>query len=53
MQPTGESGEAVLKVRMTDEDGDNWIATYTLQKQKTKVWRITDCAVNEATGTTV
>ncbi len=53
MQPTGEAGEAVLKVRMTDEDGNNWIATYTLQKQKTKVWRITGCAVNEATGTAV
>jgi hypothetical protein len=53
MQPTGEAGEAVLKVRMTDEDGANWIATYTLHKQKTKVWRITGCAVNEATGTVV
>jgi hypothetical protein len=53
MQPIGEAGEAVLKVRMTDEDGDTWIATYALQKQKTKVWRITGCAVNEATGTAV
>jgi len=53
MQPTGEAGEAVLKVRMTDEDGDAWIATYTLQRQKTKVWRITGCAINEATGTAV
>ena len=53
MQPTGEAGEAVLKVRITDEDGDTWIASYTLQKQKTKVWRITGCSVNEATGTAV
>ena len=53
MQPTGEAGEAVLKVRMTDEDGDTWITTYTLQKQKSKVWRITGCAVDEATGTAV
>ena len=53
MQPTGEAGEAVLKVRMTDEDGDAWIATYTLQRQKTKVWRITGCAITEATGTAV
>jgi hypothetical protein len=45
--------QAVLKVRMTDEDGDTWIATYTLQRQKTKVWRISGCAVNEATGTAV
>lgn len=53
MQPMGEAGEAVLKVRMTDEDGDAWIATYTLQRQKSKVWRITGCAVNESTGTAV
>ena len=53
MQPIGEAGEAVLKVRITDEDGDTWIASYTLQKQKTKVWRITGCSVNEATGTAV
>jgi hypothetical protein len=53
MQPNGEAGEAVLKVRMTDEDGDAWIATYTLQRQKNKTWKITGCAVNEATGTAV
>jgi hypothetical protein len=53
MQPNGEAGEAVLKVQMTDEHGDTWIATYTLQRQKTKVWRITGCAVNESTGTAV
>ena len=53
MQPMGEAGEAMLKVRMTDEDGDAWIATYTLQRQKNKVWRITGCAVSEATGTAV
>lgn len=53
MRPTGEAQEAVLKVRMTDADGDTWMATYTLQKQKRKVWRITGCAVNEAAGTAV
>jgi hypothetical protein len=53
MQPVGEGGEAMLKVQMTDEDGDDWIATYTLQRQKDKAWRITGCAVREATGTRV
>ena len=53
MQPNGEVGEAVLKVQMTDEDGDTWIATYTLQKQKNKTWKITGCAVAEATGAMV
>jgi hypothetical protein len=53
MQPYGEAGEAVLKVQMTDEEGDTWIATYTLQRQKNKTWKITGCAVAEATGTMV
>jgi hypothetical protein len=38
---------------MTDEGGDKWTATYTLQRQKNKVWLITGCAVSEATGTLV
>ena len=53
MQPVGEGREAMLKVQMTDEDGDDWIATYTLERQKDKAWRITGCAVREATGTRV
>ena len=53
MQPRVEVGEAVLKVQMTDEDGDAWIATYTLQRQRHKTWRITGCAVHQATGTMV
>lgn len=53
MQPNGEAGEAVMKVRMTDEDGDAWIATYTLQRQKNKTWKISGCAVASATGTMV
>lgn len=53
MQPSGEAGEAVLKVQMTDEDGNEWVATYTLQRQKNKTWLITGCAVAEATGTMV
>jgi hypothetical protein len=53
MQPRGEAGEAVLKVRMTDGEGESWIATYTLQRLKDKTWRITGCAVAQATGTMV
>jgi hypothetical protein len=29
------------------------MATYTLQRQKNKTWRITGCAVEEAAGTMV
>jgi hypothetical protein len=53
MQPIGEAGEALLMVRMTDDDGSAWIATYTLHKQKNKAWLISGCAVSEATGTAV
>jgi hypothetical protein len=53
MHPGGQGGEAVLKVQLTDENGDLWMATYTLQRQKNKAWRITGCAVEEATGTMV
>jgi hypothetical protein len=53
MQPVGQADDAVLKVQMTDESGDTWTATYTLQKQKNKAWRITGCSVDEATGTLV
>jgi hypothetical protein len=53
MQPHGEASKAILKVQLTDEGGDSWTATYTLQKQKDKAWRITGCEVAEATGTFV
>jgi hypothetical protein len=53
MQPHGEGSQATLEVHMTDEGGDKWTATYTLQRQKNKVWLITGCAVSEATGTLV
>jgi hypothetical protein len=53
MRPSGDAGEAVMKVQMTDADGDPWIATYLLQKQRNKSWRIAGCVVTVATGTLV
>lgn len=53
MQPAGEAKDAELKVQMTDEAGHAWVASYTLQRQKDKAWRITGCTVVEATGTMV
>jgi hypothetical protein len=53
MQPSGNAQDAVLPVQMTDEKGDSWVATYTLQMQKDKTWRITGCVIAEATGTMV
>jgi hypothetical protein len=53
MQPSGHAAEALLEVQMTDADGDVWIASYTLQRQANKTWRITGCSVNQTTGTMV
>ena len=53
MLPSGNATEAELKVQLTDADGDAWIATYVLQRQKNKTWRIAACAVAQATGTMI
>ncbi len=50
LKPTGVANEAVLKVQLTDGGGDPWIAIYTLQKQKSKLWRITGCSVTPASN---
>lgn len=52
-KPRGEGGESMLKVQLTDEDGDVFTATYTLQRQKDKLWRITGCVITEAVGTMI
>lgn len=52
-KPKGDGAVSVLKVQMTDEDGDVWNATYTLQRQKNRQWRITGCVITEAIGTMV
>lgn len=43
-------GTAVQRVQMIDTRGDAWIATYTLQRQKDKFWRITGCDVQAGRG---
>ncbi len=53
MQPLGHGSDAMLRVQMTDADGDAWVASYTLHKQANHLWRITGCSVAAATGTLV
>lgn len=53
LKPRGIDNEAVLKAHMNDQDGEPWVVTYTLQRQKSKTWRITGCVVNEVVGTTI
>ncbi|MBX3586674.1 MAG: DUF4864 domain-containing protein [Ramlibacter sp.] len=43
-------GTVVQRVQMTDQRGDAWLATYTLQRQKDKAWRITGCEVQGNKG---
>ncbi len=50
LKPKVKGNEAALGVQMTDSEGNDWIAVYTLQRQKNKAWRITGCKVAEASG---
>ena len=43
-------GTVVQRVQMTDLRGEAWLATYTLQRQKDKIWRITGCDVQANKG---
>jgi hypothetical protein len=53
MQPSGDASAAELQVHMVDAQGNSWIATYVLERQRNKTWRIAGCAIAEATGTMV
>jgi hypothetical protein len=53
LKPKGDGALSIIKVQLTDGDGDVWTATYTLQRQKNKQWRITGCVLAEALGSMV
>jgi hypothetical protein len=40
-------------VRLTDENGVNWMAAYTLELQKNKEWLISGCQLQGEQGTFV
>lgn len=50
LKPEGQANNAIQRVQMEDADGDSWLATYTLQRQKNKSWRITGCSLAENKG---
>ena len=50
LRPDGAGGEVMQRVQMTDASGNSWLATYSLQRQKNKSWRISGCAVVENKG---
>ena len=47
LRPEGVRNLVMLPVQMTDDNGRQWLATYTLQQQKDKAWRIAACTVVE------
>ena len=48
----GSGNQAIQRVQMQDTQGDAYLATYTLERQKNKTWRITGCQVMANKGQT-
>jgi Domain of unknown function (DUF4864) len=46
----GVNSRALQRVQMTDMEGEAWLATYSLERQKNGLWRITGCSVVENKG---
>ena len=50
LKPDGKQDTALQRVQITDQAGDLWLATYSLERQKNREWRITGCSVTENKG---
>lgn len=50
LKPEGKEDTALQRVQITDQAGDLWLATYSLERQKNRTWRITGCSVTENKG---
>nr|WP_315431101.1 DUF4864 domain-containing protein [uncultured Albidiferax sp.] len=50
MKPERDGHEIVQPVQMSDAEGATWVAIYTLERQKNKLWRITGCFVQSTNG---
>jgi hypothetical protein len=50
LRPESRADEVIQRVQMRDARGDEWLATYSLQRQKDKAWRITGCQVVKNKG---
>lgn len=46
----GAGNQAVQRVRLQDAAGDSYVAVYTLERQKNKIWLITGCQVVASKG---
>lgn len=45
LKPESKDGLVSQRVQMLDDQGNAWLAIYSLQRQKDKAWRITGCQV--------
>jgi hypothetical protein len=45
-----DSGAVFQRVQITDSSGSSWVATYALDRQKDKSWRISGCVVEQNKG---
>ena len=45
LRPEAVEGGAVLVVHVVDHDGESWLATYQMQRQPDRSWRIDGCVV--------
>jgi Domain of unknown function (DUF4864) len=50
-KPEMISGRLVQTVQFSDLDGAEWVATYQLERQPNKRWRISACVVEPRSGT--
>jgi hypothetical protein len=50
-KPEMISGTLIQTVQFADLDGAEWVATYHLQRQRNKSWRISACVVEPRSGT--
>lgn len=50
LKPEGKNDQVIQRVQMTDASGNSWLAIYSLERQKNRLWRITGCVVVENKG---
>ncbi|CAN5166423.1 DUF4864 domain-containing protein [soil metagenome] len=50
LKPEDHHGQVLQRVQLVDDDGNAWLALYSLERQKDKSWRITGCQVVHNTG---
>jgi hypothetical protein len=43
-------GEVIQPVRMSDEDGEQWVAFYPMRRQADGLWRINGCQLHSVRG---